>query len=278
MNLLIPIINRLFLILNLNSLYRLLLLILSVTAFNSYIKAQAYYLPYNLQEAYYKDSTRSLAGEPGPHYFQNKASYTIKADFDPEEGMLTGEESIVYYNNSTDSLYYFVIRLYHDILKKGGLRDEEIPIEHLTKGVEISYLSINNDEVNENSAHYFQRSGTNLFIGLNYYINPGDSVFFNIKWTTQIPPGHVHRFGKYGDGNWFVAYWYPQIAVYDDIDGWDTKSYTGSYEFYNDMNDFKVDITVPGKYLAWATGTWLNAQEILNENVHQVFLFLNLLL
>jgi hypothetical protein len=233
--------------------------------------AQSVYLPYNIQDAYNKN-TRSFSGEPGENYFQNKASYRIRANFDPKTGILKGNEHVVYYNNSPDSLYYFVIRLYHDILKKGNIRDEEIPAEYLTDGVEISSFKINNEEHTNNAVIYFKRSGTNLFVGLNGYTFPGDSIIFDIQWNTKIPGGDIHRFGKYGDGDWFIAYWYPQVSVYDDIDGWDIQNYTGQYEFYNDVNDFDVEITVPGKYLSWATGNWLNAKEILSTTVYERYL------
>ena len=63
----------------------------------------------------------------------------------------------------------------------------------------------------------------------------------------------------------FIAYWYPQIAVYDDIDGWDRMDYTGFLEMYNDFNNYNVEFTVPTGFQIWATGVWQNPEEILNQ-------------
>lgn len=243
----------------------LLLFLISISSVG-----QSFYMPYNVLQAYEKGA-REYNGAPGINYFQNSAEYNIKVNFDPVKGVLTGKEEIVYYNNSPDSLGYLIIRLYHDIFKKGALRDEEISREYMTTGVTISSLKINNLEYNGNPVLYQKRIGTNLIAGLNSYLLPGNSITLKIAWKTQIPPGHAHRFGKYGNNNWFVGYWYPQVAVYDDIDGWDYMNYTGTYEFYNDINNFDVEITVPANHLLWATGTWGNASEILSKNTYKKY-------
>jgi len=82
-----------------------------------------------------------------------------------------------------------------------------------------------------------------------------------------MPTEHVHRFGKYGEGNYFVAYWYPQLAVYDDIDGWDRMNYTGTHEFYNDFNSYDVTIKVPDNHMVWATGNWQNPEKVIREEL-----------
>lgn len=230
---------------------------------------QAYYLPFNILQAYTQKGTRDFSGKPGEHYFQNGADYNISVNFDPESGELVGSEEVVYYNNSPDSIYYFVIHLHQDILKKGNPRDEAADPDYLTEGMVISSLKVNDIEASgENSPYYFKKIGTNLYIGLNYFIESGDKVDFSIKWETIIPKSHFHRYGNYGKGNWFVAYWYPQISVYDDIDGWDRSNYTGLYEMYNDFNSYNVEITVPSGYLVWATGNWLNAETVLKKKFY----------
>jgi hypothetical protein len=66
----------------------------------------------------------------------------------------------------------------------------------------------------------------------------------------------VRRYGKYGDGTYFIGYWYPQVSVYDDLHGWDLIPYTGTQEFYNDFKNYDVTVRVPSGYMVWATGTW----------------------
>jgi hypothetical protein len=71
--------------------------------------------------------------------------------------------------------------------------------------------------------------------------------------------------GAYGDSAFFVGHWFPRVAVYDDIDGWDTNPYSGTQEFYNDFGDFDVEITVPGDFIVWATGQLQNMNQVLHE-------------
>lgn len=240
-------------------------IVLSVFLVSSIIGiSQKYYMPDEILEAY-KKGTRDLRGMPGSDYFQNSAHYSIKASFDPVKGILQGTSKIKYVNNSPDSLYFIVIRLYHDIMRKGNIRDEEVGAEDIGKGVQIHSLVIDNIEYINNPDVFINRSGTNLLAVLPEYLVPNGNVMLSIRWTTQLPGKHLHRFGHYGQDNWFVAYWYPQIAVYDDVDGWDQINYTGTYEFYNDFASFDVEVSVPKGHIVWATGDWENPESVLSE-------------
>jgi hypothetical protein len=75
------------------------------------------------------------------------------------------------------------------------------------------------------------------------------------------------RTGKAWESSWFVGYWFPQVAVYDDIQGWDMNHYTGITETYNDLADYQVSITAPGDHFVWATGDLLNAEDIYSEKL-----------
>jgi hypothetical protein len=75
----------------------------------------------------------------------------------------------------------------------------------------------------------------------------------------------------YDSTTFFIAYWYPQISVYDDIDGWDKIDFNGEQEMYNDFNNYDVEIEVPDKFLVWATGSLLNANAVLSESTFQKF-------
>ncbi len=99
------------------------------------------------------------------------------------------------------------------------------------------------------------------------HLDPGDDIEIGIDWRYYLAKNSPVRTGAYSDSAIFVAYWYPQIAVYDDIDGWDMIDYSGTVEFYNDINDYQVEITAPGNYLVWATGELQNAGEILSDAV-----------
>ncbi len=210
----------------------------------------------------YKKNTRSKDGKVSPSYWQNRSDYTIKAELNPKTRQLSGEETITYTNNSPDSLAMFVFRLYQDRYKKGANRDEEVALEDLHDGVEIKKMRIDGQEIDLSKV---RRRGTNLLVRLNKYLMPKTQAKIEISWALQIPIGSDGRMGIFGENNYFVAYWFPQMAVYDDISGWDLLNYTGTTEFYNDFGNFDVQLTVPKDFLLWATGVFQNPEEILNE-------------
>ncbi|MEM7373970.1 MAG: M1 family metallopeptidase [Bacteroidota bacterium] len=211
----------------------------------------------------YEAKTRSWNGEPGPAYFQNRSDYSIRATFDPVSRLLVGKETIVYQNNSPDSLTQLVLRLYQDRLRKDFDGDYRLSKNELTDGVDIQEVILNADTL----ALYadwspVSRSGTNMFIDLETPMPPQSSIKLTIHWSFTMPNGVANRYGKYGEYSYFVAYWYPQMSVYDDVFGWDLFDHTGQHEFYNDFGDFDVEITVPDSFLLWSTGELLNPEKL----------------
>ena len=217
------------------------------------------YMPLNIKKAYDK-GTRSYDGKPGSKYWQNKSEYKIKVSVNPETRMLEGSETIKYFNKSPDILNQLVIRLYQDINKYGNIRMRALTKEALSDGVKIEKIIINKKKMKSFSQY---RTGTNLFIDLPNPLSPGKNATIEIEWSFIIPKGSNIRMGTYGSSTFIVAYWYPQISVYDDIDGWDIINYTGEQEFYNDYSSFDVEITVPNNICTWATGTLQNPKNIL---------------
>ena len=209
-----------------------------------------------------KSGSRSVVGIPGPNYWQNRADYSINVQVDPQTGVLTGHELITYFNNSPDTLRQLVVRLYPDFYKKGNARSWPIGPEDLTDGTIINSLLINKLIVDPTDTKVVNRSATNMYIQLVEPLLPQDSLSLETSWTFIIPQNQPVRMGKYSENIIFVAYWYPQIAVYDDIDGWDQIDYLGTVEFYNDFNDYHVTISVPNDYKVWATG------ELQNPGIH----------
>lgn len=228
------------------------------------------YIPRNILDAYEK-GTRSFDGNPGPKYWINHSDYKIKAEIIPETRSLKGHEWITYYNNSPDSLNSFVFRLYQDILKKGSARDFSTHPSDITDGIKIDTLIINGNGIDFKSKEYHVRkTSTNLFINnFPVKIAPGESAKIEVIWELpSIPRENPIRMGAYNDSTFFFAYWYPQIAVYDDIDGWDCQEYGGYVEFYNDTNNYDVELIAPGNYLVWATGVIRNLQDVLNPEIY----------
>jgi hypothetical protein len=222
-------------------------------------------IPLEVQEAF-KKGTRSFDGNPGPNYWENHAKYKIQARLLADESALEGSEKVVYFNNSPDTLKSLVIRLYQDVLRKGGVRAWGVDPNAVTNGVQLKYFRINGKEVKLPAGMFGFFFGTNRTARLPQPLAPGDSLILETAWRFKISEKAASRMGNYGHGRFFVAYWYPQIAVYDDVSGWDKIEFNGITEFYNDFNDFDVELTAPEGYAVWATGHLENADDVYKKN------------
>ncbi len=225
--------------------------------------SQNLHMPSEFKNAVKKD-TRSLSGAPGSHYWQNKSSYEITAELIPETRTLNGNETITYVNNSPDTLRVIVVRLYQDIYKKTAIRDFEIDARDATDGVMLKSIVVDGEEYKIADTARFSQYGTNITLSLLSPLKPNATVKLEISWSETISKFRNIRTGCYDSTTFFVGYWYPQVAVYDDIHGWDRLNYGGQTEFYNDCNDFDVKIQVPKNFLVWATGELKNEDMIFN--------------
>ena len=240
-------------------------LILVVLTFSSLALAQdESYVPLNIKNTY-KKNTRSYDGKPGINYWQNNSEYKINAKLDPGTKVLEGTEQIKYYNNSPDSLSEIVIRLYHNINKPNAKRDFNLNEKSVTEGVLVKKLNLDGNSIDLSNKSVVNIAGTNFILKLKNKISPKSLVNLEIEWSVKIPEVQSVRFGSYDSTSMFIAYWYPQISVYDDVDGWDRMDYSGLVEMYNDCNDFDVSLNVPVGYHIWATGVWQNADEVLKQ-------------
>jgi hypothetical protein len=221
------------------------------------------YQPREIRAAYHKN-TRSLSGQPGEKYWQNYAYYNIDVSIDPVTKILTGSESIIYENNSPDTLKRIVFKLYQNLNKTGAARNIELPENAVTNGMKVTRLMINNSEYPD---EMIRVNGTNMIVTLSEALQPGSKLETEIEWNFLIPPSSAPRMGVTDSVTYFLAYWYPRIAVYDDVQGWDIYSYDGEHEFYFDYSDYKVNITMPYGFIVWATGMPQNLEEILSDDI-----------
>lgn len=228
--------------------------------------SQDLYIPLEFQSAY-EDGTRSLDGKPGADYWQNKSDYKISARLNPTAGIISGSAVITYYNNSPDILDRIVLRTYPNLNKKGIVKDFSFSKDEFTDGMIISALSVNKKSYDIKADTTLENTGTN-FVIKNLSIAPGKQAVINISWEFKIPFENKVRMGQYDSTTFFIAYWYPQVSVYDDIDGWDMIEYTGQTEFYNDFNTYDVKITVPNNYCIWAAGDLVNAERVLAPQIY----------
>ena len=143
------------------------------------------FLPRNFQRAYDK-GTRSKDGKPGPNYWQNRAEYQIKASLNPKNRRLSGEETVVYYNNSPDTLKTLRFKLAHDRYRKGSLRSSDVaPADVTDEGVRIESLSLNGKNVAEQ-----RRRKYNTFLDIRLgadAIPPGATATATVKWSYTLP-------------------------------------------------------------------------------------------
>jgi hypothetical protein len=223
------------------------------------------YMPLNIREAVDK-GFRTFDGKPGKNYVQNDVSYKIDAELLPVEGKVRGKISIDYKNNFPDELKKLVFRLYQDAFKKGVGRDFQINPADIHDGTEISGLKIDGKEIDLKSS-VISRSGTLLFVNLDTPLKTGTKINIEMNWEVKFPEISRVRMGKYSDSTFFIAYWYPQMSVYDDLQGWDEQNYTMNQEFYNNFADFDVKITAPEGFLIWATGELQNPADVYSDEV-----------
>jgi hypothetical protein len=234
-----------------------LLLILSASVW-SYAQ-QTLPTPRNLEAAFVK-GTRSKDGKPGKNYWQNRAGYSLNVNFNPVTRQIIGTETIQYSNYSPDTLSEIWFKLYPNLYKKGAPRAQKISDEDISEGVKINSITINGVMHDTSEVKI---NGTNMTVDIDPLL-PEKSVQFSITYTYMLNKGSHIRTGEIDPGSDFVAYFFPRIAVYDDIDGWNKYPYTGAEEFYNDFCNFKASITVPKNFIVCATGNLLNCSEVLN--------------
>ena len=221
------------------------------------------FVPRNYQKPYEK-GTRSWDGKPGVNYWQNRASYTIRGVLDPKTRRISGEETILYVNNSPDSLKSLRIKLQHDRYRKGAARGYDVtPSDVEEEGTHLESITYNGVAISEK-----QRSRSTTFLDISLKdtpLTPKSSATLTLKWSYILPLGEdAARECVCDSSSFFVPYWYPQMAVYDDLNGWASHPYTGLQEFYNDFSDYDVTLEMPTGFQVWATGEWQNAADILN--------------
>ena len=225
------------------------------------------YVPKNFQRAY-ANGTRSPDGRPGPGYWQNRADYELEIELEPKSRWITGRGTITYFNNSPDELLELVFHLFPNLYAAGAARDYEVQPDDLTSGMVIQALAIAGAEVDTSpDSEAVELEGTTLTVVLHEPLPSQGSLEVSVSWQSRINRDSHLRDGAVDASSLFSAYFFPRIAVNDDIDGWNRTQYTGTTEFYNDFGDFEVDITIPGPFIVWATGTLQNPEAVLSPHV-----------
>jgi hypothetical protein len=212
---------------------------------------------------------RAADGRPGPSYWQQRADYTISATLDPATQILQGEETIRYTNNSPMALPYLWLQLDQNICAPTSVTSQlnQPPLVFGATSFDFSCggfaggvaLSAVRSAGHDLDYHVF---GTMMRVDLPAALDPGATVDLNIGWRFGVPENGAGRMGR--DGTLYeIAQWYPRMAVYDDVHGWNTEPYIGAGEFYLEYGHFDVRITLPAAYVMTATGTLQNPADVL---------------
>jgi hypothetical protein len=221
---------------------------------------QNLFMPQNIKKAY-TNETRSMDGKPGSKYWQNKGVYSINISLAPPNKTIKGTETIVYTNNSPKPLNGLPIKLIQNIHVPGAERQNASPASYLTKGIIIDQFKVNGkinkfDDPQGNTTHY---------VALEKPLATGESVTLNFVWHYDVSD-KSGREGKLDATSFFLAYFYPRVAVIDDTHGMDFMGFTDAQEFYNEFNDYEVSVTVPKNFIVWGTGDLLNANDVLQPS------------
>jgi hypothetical protein len=217
---------------------------------------------------------RSGSGRPGPAYWQNRADYTISADLDEPENTLTGHEVITYTNNSPDQLPYLWLQLDQNMFREDSRGTATTPVggtrlapRQFTQGFVLKSVKIN--QHGRRSDAKYTVTDTRMQIMLPAAMkSKGDEVKIEIDYSFQVPPYGSDRMGRMDTKNgtiYEIAQWYPRMAVYDDVIGWNTLPYLGQGEFYLEYGDFDFSLTVPEDHVVVASGELQNPRDVLTS-------------
>lgn len=213
--------------------------------------------------------TRSASGRPGPAYWQNRADYDIEARLHPDSRRVTASERITYTNASPDSLGFLWILLPHNRFREGSRSDLlDGRRQAGTGGVEIR--SVRLEREGGTVAVDYRIVDTRMKVDLPTALAPGggaDSrLVLRVDFAFTFPEQARSAWGETPHGPVFEAtMWYPRVAVYDDVHGWNTLPFLGAGEFYLEFGDFEYAVTVPRDYLVMGSGELQNPGEVLTD-------------
>lgn len=232
---------------------------------------------------------RTASGAPGHEYYQQQADYDMSITLDDETQRIYGEEIITYTNNSPDELRYLWVQLDQNMraqnsmtqqIQTGGIFNDR------TGTPQTAFNQLKNSQFYDFDGgfklDYVQTtSGSNLRYTINNTmmrvdlpspLRKGQSFSFKIKWWFNIND-RMDIGGRSGyeyfeeDDNYLytIAQFFPRMAVYNDVEGWQNKQFLGQGEFTLPFGDYKVSITVPTDHVVASTGTLTNASRVLTS-------------
>ncbi|MEY3599330.1 MAG: hypothetical protein RLZZ463_96 [Bacteroidota bacterium] len=242
------------------------------------------------QEFATPNTYRSASGAPGPDYYQQQADYKMKITLDDKNARIYGEETITYTNNSPDALEFLWLQLDQNVRAKDSkspLRDGSgVPLAQQAASFTESYLTEPFDggfniefvqDVNGKALPYTVNQ-TMMRVDLPVALASKGTYSFSVKWWYNIPDHTVNRarsgyefFPEDGNRAYVIAQFFPRMAVYSDVEGWQNHQFWGSGEFALPFGNYEVDITVPADHVLDGTGELINRKEVYSKEMMRRF-------
>ncbi len=228
---------------------------------------------------------RSASGAPGPDYYQQQANYVMNIELDDKNHRLYGDETITYINNSPEDLEFLWVQLDQNIRtkdSKAALKNGDgVPLAYLASTFNGKFLGepFDGGFVIE---HVKDAAGKPLPYTINFTmmridlpkpLKSKEQVSFSIKWNYNIPDHTVDRarsgYEEFADGHraYVIAQFFPRMAVFNDVEGWQNHQFWGNGEFALTFGDYDVSITVPADHILDATGELQNRKEVFSKTM-----------
>jgi len=238
------------------------------------------------------NSYRSSSGAPGPAYWQQRADYDISVTLNDDTQVITGTETITYFNNAPEPLTYLWLQLDQNIEARGNMTQatkattirDSIPAKHLSSALgETGYqggYTIKSVKDAKGSPLRTLINYTMMRVDLPQPLKTGEQFTFSVEWSYAILDrmvgGNNDRGGmEYfpGDKNYIytIAQWFPRMCVFDDYEGWQNKQFLDDGEFTLTFGNYKVRITVPSDHIVGASGWLQNPEQVLSKEQQERF-------
>ena len=219
---------------------------------------------------------RAASGKTGPEYWQNEADYKIDVTLDDENHTITGSITVAYTNNSPQDLEFIWMYLEQNRFTETSRGTLTTPIQgnryngDIDGGYEISNLKA---RVKRSTSSEYLIDDTRMQVFFDEPIAAkGGKATVSMDFTYKIPVEGMDRMGRLEveDGTIYaMAQWFPQVAVFDDIEGWNVEPYLGAGEFYYDYGTFEYKVTAPWDHIVVGSGELQNPRQVLSRKVRE---------
>lgn len=220
--------------------------------------------------------TRSASGKPNVGYWQNKADYQIAVTLDEEAHTLTGSITLTYTNNSPEALDFIWMQMEQNRFTEDSRGTLTTPIQgnryngDTDGGFDVTNLHAKVGSKGSVSTKHID-SDTRMQVWFNEPIPAkGGTATVSMDFSFKVPVKGMDRMGRLEvEDGWIYAFaqWYPKVAVFDDVEGWNVEPYLGAGEFYLEYGDFDYKVTVPYDHIVVGSGKLLNPKEVLSKEL-----------